>query len=517
MIERSATVVEPRAALRQIRGSSLLVAGRALSMVVTLLVQVLIVRHLSKGDFGAFAYALAVVGMAASIVTLGLDRAITRFVPIYHEREDYPKLFGTILMVIAVVLGLGLLLVALFLGSRGTIARGSIADPGAAELLLVLILLVPIQAFDDLLIGLFAVFAKPRAIFMRKHVIAPALRLGVVVALIAYGSGAVFLAAGYVVASFAGVCVYSLILAREMARAGLFRRFELRAVRFPAREVLAFSLPLISSDLVYVLISSMDTLLLGHYHAATAVAAYKVVYPAARLNQTVLASFGLLFTPAAARLFARQEQDGINDLYWRNATWIAVMSFPIFVATFVLARPVTVWLYGERYATSAPFLAILSLGFYCGAALGQNGLTLKVCGKVRYVVVVNALTAVFSLVVGLVLIPPFGALGAAITTGATLIAFNLLKQAGLGLGTGIRPFDPRYTGVYAGIALATAVLLALDLATGAPAYVGLAFGAFASLALLRLNRRVLDVERTFPELLRLPLARPLLGGPPRPG
>ena len=51
------------AANRQIRGSSLMLVGRALSMGVNFVVQVLIVRYFAnaKGDYGAFAYALSIV------------------------------------------------------------------------------------------------------------------------------------------------------------------------------------------------------------------------------------------------------------------------------------------------------------------------------------------------------------------------------------------------------------------------------------------------------------------------
>src|ERR1700710_2499311 len=79
---------------RQIRGSSLMLAGRMLSMAVTFTIQVLIVHHLTKANYGAFAYALSFVTLGQTIATLGLDRAITRFVPIYHEHLDYNKMFG---------------------------------------------------------------------------------------------------------------------------------------------------------------------------------------------------------------------------------------------------------------------------------------------------------------------------------------------------------------------------------------------------------------------------------------
>ena len=49
---------------------------------------------------------------------------------------------------------------------------------------------------------------------------------------------------------------------------------------------------------------------------------------------------------------------------------MAVFSFPVFAMTCMSSHAVTVALFGERYASSAPILALLSLGYYFNAALG---------------------------------------------------------------------------------------------------------------------------------------------------
>src|SRR5437762_3048681 len=83
---------------QQIRGSSLLLTGRLLSLAVNFATQVLIVRYLSKTDFGAFAYGLSIVSLGESVALLGLDKAIPRFLPIYQEQGAFGKMFGTLLM-----------------------------------------------------------------------------------------------------------------------------------------------------------------------------------------------------------------------------------------------------------------------------------------------------------------------------------------------------------------------------------------------------------------------------------
>ena len=499
------------ATTRQIRGSSLLLAGRLISRGANFAVQIMIVRYLSQADYGAFAYALSIVKLFQSIATFGLDRAITRFVPIYHEQRDYNKLFGTIIMVVSTILSLGLAIALLFNSFQGLIGRNFINDQQAVALLLMLIFLVPVQAFDELLVGLFAVFASPRAIFFRKHILAPGLRLAVVLALILGHSTVFFLAGGYLAAGVVGVAVYTVMLWRMLQSQGMFQHFRLGQIKMPWREVFAFTIPLLTSDLVYIVMNTADAVMLEYFQTITEVAALRAVQPTAMLNRLVIASFATLFTPLAARMYAKNDQKGINNLYWQTAIWIAVFSFPIFVLTFSIAGPITVLLYGARYEQSAIILTLLSLGNYFQAALGFNGLTLKVYGKLRYIVTLNILAAVVNVVINLALIPLYGALGAAIGTTATLILHNILKQTGLRLGTGINLFDWRYFRVYLIITLSALGVLAAQWLFNPPVYVSVILAGLASLLVFRLNRKQLDIEQTFPELLRLPLMRRLLG------
>jgi O-antigen/teichoic acid export membrane protein len=54
-----------------IRGSTLLVLGRVLSVLLTTATHIVIVRALSKDEFGGFAYALALAGASQVLLSLG--------------------------------------------------------------------------------------------------------------------------------------------------------------------------------------------------------------------------------------------------------------------------------------------------------------------------------------------------------------------------------------------------------------------------------------------------------------
>ena len=517
----------------QVRGSSLLLVGRAISMAVNLLVQVLTVRYLTRTDYGAFALALSFVDVGQMIATFGIDRTITRFLSIDDEEGRYDRLFGTLLFSIATVGSLGLAVVLVVDGFQSVVTGGPAGQGQAPILLSILIVLAPIQAFDSLMTGVLSVFASPRSIFVRRFVVAPGLKLAVIALLVFGQAGVQFLAWGYVVAGLIGLVVYGFLLARLFQVRGLWRHFRPRHLDIPVRELLLFTVPLLTTDLVYIILNSSDAILLGIFRGVDDVAAFRVIVPAAGLNQLVFSSFTLLFVPAASRLFSRNDRDGVRDLYWQTAIWMAVFSFPLFALTFSLAGDVTRQLYGDRYAGSSVYLAMLSLAYYFNTALGFNGLTLRVYGVMRPIVLINIAAAVTNLVLNLALIPLFGPLGAAIGTSTTLIVHNVLKQIGLHRATGISFFEPHYLRVYGVIGAGAIGLLVIQAALGplrgladlsiigihgfdVVFLIELLLAALVSGLVFALTRSELRIGDTFPELLRIPVIGRLLGPDRRP-
>ena len=123
----------------------------------------------------------------------------------------------------------------------------------------------------------------------------------------------------------------------------------------------------------------------------------------------------------------------------------------------------------------------------------------------RYVVVIRAVAAAVNVGLNLVLIPSHGAIGAGIATAVTMIAHNVLKQAGLRRGTGISVFEWRHSRVYVVIVIATAALLAAQWALSPGPLLALAMVAVAFGGVLGLTRRSLAIGAMFPGLARVPI------------
>jgi O-antigen/teichoic acid export membrane protein len=428
---------------------------------------------------------------------------------VYQERGEYQKVFGSLIMMVSSVFLLGFFLVLLVFGLRGWIAESLVSDPLAVKLLLLLALLTPIQAMDSLLVGMLAIFSKPNSIFFRRYILSPSLRLSVVLLLMVLRSDVYFLSVGFVLAEAFGLAVYYGILMHDLRKQELWKHFDIRKIKFPIKEVFGFSVPLFISSFVFILRTHLVVVLLEYLRSTLDVAAYRAVQPVADSNTNVIQSFALLFMPTMARLVTRQDEQAIDDLYWQSAVWITVITFPIFLLTFSLARPLTLFLFGERYAGSGWIMAVLAVGYYFNAALGFNADTLRIYGRLRYTVIIDFVSLFIGVALNLILIPRYGAMGAAIGTCGTLVLYNILNHIGLKFATKINLFQWQYLRVYVSIALATLSLAILQKVLALPFYGGAVLAAIISLGILLINKNVLNLEQTFPELLRFRLIQVL--------
>jgi O-antigen/teichoic acid export membrane protein len=237
--------------------------------------------------------------------------------------------------------------------------------------------------------------------------------------------------------------------------------------------------------------------------------------PFAMLNLGVLFTFSTLFTPSAARLLARGALPAVRDLYWQNAIWVSLLTFPVLAMTAGFARQFTVVTLGERYESSAVVLTVLSLGCYVNAVFGFNGLTVQLLERTRWILVANLVTLGFLVPATYLLVERLGAVGAAVSVLSTIVVHNLLKQAGLGFGAGIGLAERHHALVLLAVAALVGGLVALDQLSDPPLWLCLVLSALAWLALIWSTRRLLRLHEVFPEARRFLLTRWLVVDPSR--
>ena len=375
---------------KQLRGSSLLLAGRMLSKFINFGIQVAIVRLLTKDDYGAFAYGLALALSGELVVKFGLGRGANRFIPDYAERGEHEKIIGTLALTCSVILSLGVICFGALWWVSNLGWAGFPSGEGG-RVVLILAALAPVQALDTICIQTLACYSKPRAIFYRKHVLGPGLRAAAVGGVFLAGGSSEMLAAAYLAGGILGVLVCIRLTLNELHDHGVLP-LPVAQWRVPWRPLFRFSLPLISSDLVFITLTAVTTMLLMTTHGEAGVASMRAVVPAAMLNLLVAQSFGLLFMPAAIRVYAQRDLQGLREHHWQSAAWVAVLSFPIFGLTFGVAPNLVELLLGSDYADSASLLALLAFGHYLSVCMGFNNAMLQIFERTRAIVWTDIMT-----------------------------------------------------------------------------------------------------------------------------
>ena len=487
---------------RHVRGSSLLLAGRMLSKVINFGIQIGIVRLLTKDDYGAFAYGLALALAGELVVKFGLGRGANRYVPYYAERGEHAKVMGTLALAGSVILVLGTLCFAILWWGSGQGWSG-FPTGNSVRVVLILSILAPIQALDTICIQTLACYSRPRAIFFRKHVLGPGLRAAAVLGVFLAGGDSEALALAYLAGGVAGVLV-SLALTRKELRAHGVLPLPLRRWEIPWRPLFRFSIPLLSSDLVFIALTGVTTVLLMMTDGEAGVASMRAVVPAAALNTLVAQSFGLLFMPTVMRARAQGDLQGLRAHHWQSAAWVAVLTFPIFALTFGIAPDLVPGLLGSDYADSASLLALLAMGHYISVCMGFTSEMLQALRRTRAIVVIDFVTIGVGVGLAYLLCPERGALGAAIAVTTARLVGAVGRQMVLLRTEEIGTIPRSQFHIWLKVSLASAFIALFGWIWQPPIVAQLGVLALVSLLLLRSTAHTLDIARSFPELLRIP-------------
>ncbi len=155
--------------------------------------------------------------------------------------------------------------------------------------------------------------------------------------------------------------------------------------------------------------------LLERFSTDAEIALYSVAFAlVAALIQFPDAIAGAAF-PAFATLSGAGEHERIRIGFGRGTRLVLLAALPLTAAALALGPPLVRLLYGTGFEGTAPVLAILILPLPLIAVLQLSKSLLAALGLLRYQLTAETIAAGLTIGLGLALIPPYGAVGAAIS------------------------------------------------------------------------------------------------------
>jgi O-antigen/teichoic acid export membrane protein len=436
MADEGATAEESDEDLSALLSSaSLMLFIGSLGSVSRLLERVVMGRYLGPDAFGEVQIGFSIMTVSATVAMLGLREGIPRFMTRFENAADTRGAWVTgtgLSIVLTVIVVAGLALNVERLSDR-------FFDPSTPpELLVVFIATLPF--FVGLEIVVAGIRGRENTIYRTysRDLIYNILRLGLIVVLLAAGYGVVAAGAAYLASAAVGFAVALWLFNRLFSLRGAFRT--------RTREMVVFSMPLMLSSMVSILLAQIDTLMIANYLPTTQAGIYNAAWPLARAVGVIVSSFGFLFLPLMSRLDAGGRDEEINRMYKLTSKWVFVVTFPALLCLVAFADDLLL-VFGPEYTPGAAALAILALGSFTSAAFGRCQDALSAFGYTKYIFAVNAVAGVLNVALNAVLItgyglaPDLGINGAAAATAISTVTLNGSALAVLWYKSGVNPLS----------------------------------------------------------------------------
>ena len=173
-----------------------------------------------------------------------------------------------------------------------------------------------------------------------------------------------------------------------------------------------------------VINNNSDIVMLGLLRSSTEVGYYKVAVQISTLVTLPLQAINLVAAPRFAELWIKQDKKKLQELATTSARSVAVFSIPLIIIFVSLGGLIIKLMFGEIYMKSLSQLHILLFGQTITVFMGLVGRLLNMTGyekKAAFGLTVAALT---NILLNLILIPLFGANGAAVASSVSYLIWN---------------------------------------------------------------------------------------------
>ena len=395
------------------RSASTLVGLQVLGVGLSYAVQLFLIRWAGASAYGLYVYALAWIGVLATLAGLGLPEAASRFIPEYTARQDHASLRGflqsTPRLTLFASLGLSALgvSVALFWETH-------------ALLLLIGAGLLPVFALSSVQEGLFRALGRLPLAYALRALVYPALMLAGAAVLIQADvrpSGAVLLSLAIPAA------LVPLLIRWRVLRGVLPPDVRQARAERAYSDWFRVSVPLLLNGSFWMLLSRTDVLLLGFFVPSSEVGMYSIAVRLAGGLVFMLNAVEAVAAPMFTSIHAQGRPEALQRFVTTAARWSLWPSLVGAAVLFAFGRPI-LSLFDPSFVAARPALLLLVAAQLFNAVTGPVGALLSMTGLHTRLTRIIAWTCGLNLLLNAALIPLLGLLGAALATTGSTVVYN---------------------------------------------------------------------------------------------
>jgi O-antigen/teichoic acid export membrane protein len=422
------------------RQSGVFFAGTLFTAAFGYVFKVYLARVLGAAELGLYTLGITLIGFFGIFNTLGLPQSAVRFVASYSAQRKFDKLHALLWCGTGLLLAANLVFSAVLLFFGRFIALRFYHAPALVPYMPLFALMMLFSVLSSFWGKVLSGYRDLKLRTLILNFLGSPLTFLVAVLLISAGMGL----RGYLWAQIVSSTVGCLLLVIAVQRLTPEpARFSFRSGALPEREVWSLSTAMLGIGFLEFVLVQVDKILLGFYRGAREVGVYSVAAAVVVYVALALTSLNQIFAPTIADLHARAEHKLLARLFQSLTKWVVGLTLPLAVVVIVFSRPL-MRIFGQDFEAGWPILIIGTIGQLVNCGVGSVGYLLLMSGREKRVLRVQIAMAGVMVVLCVVLIPVWGvvgaALAAAITNGATNVAYLLEVRSALKLS----PYNRSY-------------------------------------------------------------------------
>lgn len=374
-------------------------------------------RYLGANGVGEFFLIFAVINICSMVGKLGMDKTALRYISVYSSQNLWGKVKGVQFFAFKTVAVFTFFMSVLLFLLASHIAVYWFKKPDLINLIrwfaLCIVPLAIVQNTGDALKGVKRVQLSQ----ILYDALLPTLAISIFLlwpVKTSLSSVQSYLAATLIV-----------FLITQFAWRHALSSYKIKRQGVSSKEIMQTAMPVFWTSIFQQVNQWLPAFMLGLWASTKDVGLFQVALRTAQLLIIFQYGFYSNLSPKISALYAQGQIGKIKDLCRRTTRLICILALPLLIV-FTIFSKFFVGLFGHEFEAAAPLLAIMAAGQYYNIIMGPVGISLIMCNREKKLRNSLAISSCSLLVLNIVLIPAFGALGAAIASCIVLVLQNTL-------------------------------------------------------------------------------------------
>jgi O-antigen/teichoic acid export membrane protein len=403
------------------REATITMGGTLTTSVSRYLFNILVARLLGVELLGLYALAISVINLGVTIGKLGLGMGVLRFVAKYRALKQMNEIIATIRKSTTVGIFSSITVAVIILLTSKWISTHLFhaGDTILPDLLRGFALVIPLMIEAQILSAVSQGFKILKYRVIAVDIIPNFFLISAFIVL-------VFLTKPVwaLVLSFGGAHSLSLLAALYFVKRIVpFRSYTIGQA---PSNLIRYSLPLMMSSILSMLLFMSDIFMLGALEGSYATGLYQPALRTASVITMLIASFGSIFAPMVSGLHAQNNINKLGELLRLVSRWGLVVTWPLVVFLIIYAPKIMLLFGGDFLAGSSTLRILATTQVFLAITMG-SGVIFGMTGYPRLNLINSSVALISNIIANAYLIPRHGIVGAAWGSFIAIVLLFLLR------------------------------------------------------------------------------------------